>query len=548
MDAMTDTPPAATPLPRRSRAWALLASAGQEPDQRDKAGLVELVRRSALRSGIVGAGLVLAVVAGAPLAARVWAGVWSLPQAGRLALVALGLAVAATAALWRTPLRLRERLGRARLGSLIVAAWAVVIAVVALIVAGTWWVMDTPPPRFPDQLGPRALDAIATRAFAVVAGLGAAALLVISYRRQRTNEEEVELAKADDARAQLAAAREDTRLFTDRFDTASEKLGSEHAAVRLAGVHALAHLADDASTRELRQMCIDVLCAYLRMPYEPEPAPLDENATEEQVEAHRAATLAFAGFREVRHTIIRIIGARLREDTPWRGCDFDFTGTVFDGGDLSRAHFTGGTVSFGDAEFTGGRVDFFGAEFTGSRVSFRGAKFTGSRVSFGDAEFTGGRVDFFGAEFTGSRVSFRGAKFTGSMVFFGAAKFTGGRVDFIGAKFTGSRVSFDAAKFTGSRVSFGAEFSGGTVSFSWAEFTGGRVSFGAAEFTGSMVDFGDAEFSGGTVDFAGSPNGKPPLRPASGRPPVGLVKAVAAGKPGVVRLPLAWEPAGPIEE
>ncbi|WP_239647925.1 pentapeptide repeat-containing protein [Nocardiopsis ganjiahuensis] len=41
------------------------------------------------------------------------------------------------------------------------------------------------------------------------------------------------------------------------------------------------------------------------------------------------------------HTIIRIIGNHLRGDTRWRGKDF--TGAVFDGGNLSRAHFTGGT-------------------------------------------------------------------------------------------------------------------------------------------------------------------------------------------------------------
>lgn len=34
-------------------------------------------------------------------------------------------------------------------------------------------------------------------------------------------------------------------------------------------VYALARLADD--WEEQRQVCIDVLCAYLRMPYQPDP-------------------------------------------------------------------------------------------------------------------------------------------------------------------------------------------------------------------------------------------------------------------------------------
>ncbi|MFG1752035.1 hypothetical protein [Streptosporangium sandarakinum] len=69
------------------------------------------------------------------------------------------------------------------------------------------------------------------------------------------------------------------------------------------------------------------------MPYAPDPGDPAER-------------LAFAGLREARHTIIRLIGAHLREDaaTSWQGHDFDFTGVVFGGGDFSRATFSGGTT------------------------------------------------------------------------------------------------------------------------------------------------------------------------------------------------------------
>ncbi len=254
----------------------------------------------------------------------------------------------------------------------------------------------------------------------MVAGLGAVAALVISYRRQRLTEK--------------AEERENTRLFTERFEGASEKLGSEHAAVRLAGVHALAHLADDAPTQQLRQMCIDVLCAYLRMPYDPEPGPLPEDATDEQRAEHQKRSLEFAAFREVRHTIIRTITTRLREDAPvsWQGCDFDFTGTVFDGGDFTRAHFTTGTVDFSGAEFSGATVNFVGAEFTGATVSFAGMKFTGSAVHFLRAVFSSGTVGFRGAEFTGATVDFTLAQFTGDTADFHDAVASGGTVDFAG--------------------------------------------------------------------------------------------------------------------
>ncbi|WP_017584279.1 pentapeptide repeat-containing protein, partial [Nocardiopsis valliformis] len=277
---------------------------------------------------------------------------------------------------------------------LILAAWLVAIGAVAGMVVLIWLVLGTPGLDLPTDLSPRALDAIATRAFAVVAGLGGVALLVIHYRRQRTTE--------------TAEEREIAKLFTDTFDSASSKLGEEHAAVRLAGVHALARLADEAprGREDLVQMVIDVLCAYLRMPYTPAPVPLPKNANKVRREEHHERELKFAAFRQVRHTIIRIIGNRLREPTRWRGKDYDFTGVVFDGGDLSFAQFSGGKVSFHGAEFTDGRVSFVAAEFSGATVDFLGAHFTGGMVYFGRARFTGGTVSFVAAEFSGATVDF----------------------------------------------------------------------------------------------------------------------------------------------
>lgn len=110
---------------------------------------------------------------------------------------------------------------------------------------------------------------------------------------------------------------------------------------RLSGwrVYAMAGLADD--WEENRQTGVDVLCAYLRMPYEPDPGP----------DAPQPQRLAFRAIREVRHTVIRVITAHLKEDaaTFWEDVNFDFTGVVFDGGDFSEAKFSGGTVGFSGA-------------------------------------------------------------------------------------------------------------------------------------------------------------------------------------------------------
>lgn len=69
------------------------------------------------------------------------------------------------------------------------------------------------------------------------------------------------------------------RPFNERFTAITAQLGDAQPAVRLAGVHAMAGLADD--WEENRQTCVDVLCGYLRMPYEPDPgddAPPAERA------------------------------------------------------------------------------------------------------------------------------------------------------------------------------------------------------------------------------------------------------------------------------
>ncbi|NYJ32366.1 pentapeptide repeat-containing protein [Nocardiopsis aegyptia] len=388
------------------------------------------------------------------------------------------------------------------MGALIPMAWAVVISVVTALAAGAWWLMGAPTLVRPNQLTPGTLDAIATRSFAVVAGLGAAALLVISYRRQHATEAEGE--------------RENTKLFTERFTVATAQLGDAEPAIRLAGVHALANLADDApeGKDELVQMVVDVLCAYLRMPYEPLPKPLPDDADPELAETRRKRELWFASLREVRHTVIRIIGNHLRTDTRWRGKDYDFTGVSFDGGELKGARFSGGRVSFEGAQFAGGQVSFEGASFSGGRVSFEGAQFTGGQVTFSDAEFCGGRVYFTSAEFGGGDVPFASARVTGGLLDFTDARFTDGQVYFIGTDFSGGRVDFDGTRFTGSEVYFvGAEFADNTVSFHSTRFSGGNVTF--ADLASGMHD-------------------------ASGMCPEGLFEAVERGEPGVVELSPLW--------
>src|ERR1035438_4325173 len=190
-------------------------------------------------------------------------------------------------------------------------------------------------------------------------------------------------------------AEQRTRTLNERFAAAASQLGNDKPpTVQLAGLTAIAGLADDWVAN--RQTCVNVLCGYLRMPYEPDPGE----------EAPQAARLAFQAGREVRHTVIRVITAHLNGDAPvsWQGLNFDFRGVVFDGGDFGEAEFSGGTVCFDRAKFPDGQVSFHGVTFSGGKVSLDRAEFSGGEVLFDRTMFTGGHVTFDGAQFTGGTV------------------------------------------------------------------------------------------------------------------------------------------------
>jgi uncharacterized protein YjbI with pentapeptide repeats len=259
------------------------------------------------------------------------------------------------------------------------------------------------------------------------------------------------------------------RVFKRRFATATRRLGHAETAVRLAGVYALAGLADDWP--DGRQTCIDELCAYLQNPYEPPP----------EADPPAAEQLTFGGSHEVHHTVISIITAHLRDNArvSWRGHDFNFTGVRFDGGDFSGAEFSGGTVDFRDAVFAGGTLDFSGAVFSGATVDFTGAVFSGATVDFTGAALSGGTVHFTGAALSGGVIDFSGAEFSGTTAHFNDAAFSGGTLDFTDATLSGGTLHFTDAEFSGTTVDFtGAEFSDGTVDFSDATFSGRRGGLG----------------------------------------------------------------------
>lgn len=106
---------------------------------------------------------------------------------------------------------------------------------------------------------PVAAHEVIRTALAALTFAGAVLAGVYAYRKQR-------LAESD-------AHRADDKQLAERLTTAADQLGHDQAAVRLAGVYAMARLADDWI--EQRQVCVDapttpstylLVCVQLRLP------------------------------------------------------------------------------------------------------------------------------------------------------------------------------------------------------------------------------------------------------------------------------------------
>jgi uncharacterized protein YjbI with pentapeptide repeats len=305
----------------------------------------------------------------------------------------------------------------------------------------------------------------------LVGGIGAAILVVVAYRRQR----DLELAR-----------------FDERFAAAAAQLGAGTAAERLAGVYAMAALAD---TWEIhRQQCIDVLCGYLRLPYDPSSGLLKTVVSEHTWSVGGGGTgkeirtyEQLPNDREVRLTIISVITTHLREgaSVSWQGHDLDFTGATFDGGDFTGAVFSG-WVNFGGARFTGDDISFLGTRFSSGIVYFGGAEFSASFIIFTEAAFDGALVNFGSARFSGGTVTFgQRARFSSGDVIFSHAEFCGSEVDFQSTEFSGSDLTFNNAEFTAGVVDFTkAEFLAGGIDLTRSKFAGGRAVRGGRDFRG----------------------------------------------------------------
>jgi hypothetical protein len=308
-----------------------------------------------------------------------------------------------------------------------------VVAVVVLVLAGMvlagmwWWVNDLPLDG--EKKATAHLDVVKI-ASGVALGGGGLFTLYLAARRQRT--QEFELAQREDAHAHVVTVAEDNRVRAERVAAATEadaadrrvtelygksveQLGSDKAPVRLGGLYALERLAQ--GNEDQRETVINVLCAYLRMPFDP---PDDNVRAESDRDSEQRMELrARMEEREVRRTAQRILADHLRptdddtgEPAPtfWSWASLDLTGAVLIDLDLAGCRLSG--ARFHKATFAG-RTSFEGATILGA-AEFEFARFAGPTY-FQNTTFAT-TASFYGARFT-SLGRFNGAKFKGMATF-----------------------------------------------------------------------------------------------------------------------------------
>ena len=297
-----------------------------------------------------------------------------------------------------------------------IAIWAV-LGIIAFVLA-MWGLGRVPVWQL--KLDPeKQAESIVKIALTLVGGVGAVAYLVIKYQEQQ--------------QAGRAEKREKDRIVDTKMQDAINQLGSDKASTRIAGVYALADIAD-TYRGGYRQRVVDILCGYLRSDRETYPLGEDgkpatglprsgdaDKAVESTILSMFVAHLKKGPRDENGDVTLR---QQVRNDQLWCDCSFDLhgatfhedvrlIGTTFEHGlNFQGTKFERG-ASFSGAHFTGD-ADFLMADFTGG-ANFSGAHFTGD-ADFGGADLDG--ANFSGAHFTGG-ANFVMAEFRTSAVFSG---------------------------------------------------------------------------------------------------------------------------------
>ncbi|MFG1886028.1 pentapeptide repeat-containing protein [Micromonospora sp. NPDC049102] len=313
-----------------------------------------------------------------------------------------------------------------------------------------------------------------------VAAAAAAVGLLLSLRKQRMAEdahdrdgEKFQLAVQAQRHTEADAA---ARRLTETYVKAAEQFASESVVVRLAGLYTLERVAQD--NPDQRQKIVNLICAYLRMPYTPPTGNDHESDRERTSQLELQVRIAAQLFLSDHTCIPARRNPRVKApETYWPDLHLDLTGAALI--ELSMCNSVVRYASFASCEFVGG------ATFRGSKFDM--ADFTTAQFTAGSQRLATGRLP--SGDPASGAVNFNGAEFH-TAIFTGAD--FGGPASFVGAAFHGSAdfgtpglASYDAlkggsacpgpnvrtARFRDQAVFRGATF-GGAASFGYVRFDG----------------------------------------------------------------------------
>ncbi|WP_371174155.1 pentapeptide repeat-containing protein [Buchananella felis] len=330
-------------------------------------------------------------------------------------------------------------------------------------------------------------------ALAVIGGIGGVAFLVIKYRTRVSEEHEEARADRKEAEAKLVAA--------------VEQLGSEFPQVRIAGVYALADLAD-TYLGDYKQRVVNILCGYLRTK---RGEFIKREEVDKQIQDGNRLNIGtdlplmyVSDDAPVESTVLEVLAAHLRKEDAlptlsrvkpelsWSECKVDLHGANFTEPLVFNSTAVENDISFKSCHFA-------------REINFDDSTFNGV-VSFDDSTFNG-RASFVGSTFN-IWASFEGSTFNANASFEDStSKYW---ASFERCNFN-SGVSFDGTKFN-ARARFARSNSDERACFDrstfngWARFSGcrfdGPISFDGSTFNDSAY-FDQTEFNGG-ASFDGS--------------------------------------------
>lgn len=306
--------------------------------------------------------------------------------------------------------------------------------------------------------------------------------------------------------------------LNERFERAAQMLGDTSAAVRAAGITAVAAIADDWIARadlhsveqneaiQRRNQCIATIESYLKIPLPPDvPHSSAEVGFSDMADAEHSPE--WVEERAVRVLIYKTIGDHLysigtseehqlpRSGIYWGNRPFSFSNAYLPDADLSFVIFDN-WVDFRNSHFSGNRAEFYRTHFN-EGVTFAGSRFE-SAMEFRHTYFGG--WDNFSNTYFGGNANFEGSTFANTVFFSGAAfdrdavfndAKIGGVADFSNVGFAGE-TSFLSTRFEGE------------ATFAWTTFVDGSLTC-QAKYDGDfdwyfyshscVTDFSWAKFS-----------------------------------------------------